>query len=572
MIRCTSNLTFVVKSPFLFPGDQSAGFGRNVMALRNRDKVPLIPQDQLRGVFRHALLNVAATSQTFSTDDIDAMFGRGSSNASDDEEDPSAANFDPQRGRVFFSDLGAIGETGSHQATRIQIDDETGAVRQGHLLSTEIVAPLGDDVAFAGALVVIADQPELDRWIAALKAGATWISAIGSMKSVGFGEVVDVTLEPVSEVAMVAPAQGEVTASARVQTYALGFDRPFLVDARRDAGNVFHGSEVVPGGVLKGALAQKLRAMGQDLRDCETFSALKISHAVVEGQTGPLALSICLTKDGPDIVVGDALRAPVRTGVLLRNTPCRFQADWKTHERAAAKVALGIAKDPILARDVRTHVAIAAGTGTVEDGKLYVSNSVSPGGQVWRCQVDYGKMTDQAKRNQIQAALEDGLYGVGQTGANVSVKRIEAVGSPEFSFYDADSQSVALVLQTDALMIDANGQTVFDAYSEFWAAECPGAILNNFYSVQHLAGGYLARRFRAKAAYTPFLITQAGSVFLLSGGHRSDLENIVLNGLSRPRRDGAATTWQNCPFQPENGYGKLKTWTPPQRLEQVTYV
>ena len=82
----------------------------------------------------------------------------------------------------------------------------------------------------------------------------------------------------------------------------------------------------------------------------------------------------------------------------------------------------------------------------------------------------------------------------------------------------------------------------------------------DFCASQHLAGGYLAYRYRPWGkTYHPFVVTDAGSVFLLRGAPRSRLEALTISGLPLPVfEDAAPLTWQNCPFTPENGFGAIR--------------
>ncbi|TRD14807.1 hypothetical protein [Palleronia caenipelagi] len=88
-------------------------------------------------------------------------------------------------------------------------------------------------MTFTGRLVAFASENEWAKWYPLLLAIPIWISAIGSMKSAGFGQV-----EGIEIGASVPTAIGSFYADAppteRV-CYEIRFDRPLLVDAKRVA-------------------------------------------------------------------------------------------------------------------------------------------------------------------------------------------------------------------------------------------------------------------------------------------------------------------------------------------------
>ena len=85
-----------------------------------------------------------------------------------------------------------------------------------------------------------------------------------------------------------------------------------------------------------------------------------------------------------------------------------------------------------------------------------------------------------------------------------------------------------------------------------------------------MAGGdYIFRRFMGGNNYMPFLLTDAGSVFVFESVHAEGAEEKVREwheqGLPVPgwamerykRGDLPGSHWSNCPYTPENGYGEI---------------
>lgn len=138
-----------------------------------------------------------------------------------------------------------------------------------------------------------------------------------------------------------------------------------------------------------------------------------------------------------------------------------------------------------------------------------------------------------------------------------------------------------LTLQTAALMADPrqliqerDGRALRCAYADYFESIGNGSIvLDHFFAQQELQGGpYLYHRFqkgREGNQYEPYLVTQAGSVFVFSVGDRAKAEQLVGEwfryGLPVPqwaidrftRGETQGDHWSNHPFHPDNGFGQI---------------
>ena len=553
MKRIILDVTLCVKSPFLFPEMAAGSFGIDRIALRNEDGCPIIPQEQVRGVLLHACADAALAMQKKHALRF-SIFGQASADARprEGQKAQDTESFAPCRGRILFSDLVMQDATEEARAVRVQIDDELGAAKDGQLMFAELVAPTGADVTFAGQAVLMASDTEANEWLALLRAAASWVSAIGAMKSAGFGEVVSFSLAEKTRVPM-APARGTVRVGR--QGYLLRFDRPFLVDARRAADNVYVGQAEVPGGVIKGALARKAELCGLADRLGPAISALAISHARLGGPVLPLSMVV-----SPDNQrVGDALSGLPGQGALIEDKPALWAPDWKPGTDDRVRAALGLEQAPMLRRSLRTHVAIEAGTAGAETGKLFVIDAVDPADRDWVFCVDYDRVLDEQARGLLAALLESGLDGLGRTGASATISPSVAPDLPKVVPIIGTQDQFAVVLESDAVMATPeDGEDAFDAYALWWARVLPGARLVTFAAQQRLAGGYLGRRYGPAGSYEPFWVTQAGSVFRLQGDLEQALTVLTEQGLPAPKIDGKPGTWQNCPYLPENGFGAIR--------------
>jgi hypothetical protein len=175
----------------------------------------------------------------------------------------------------------------------------------------------------------------------------------------------------------------------------------------------------------------------------------------------------------------------------------------------------------------------------------------------------------------LLALFERGLDGIGKTGAHVQFSLWgdspdetprEIAGRP--GEYAVMLVTPAHLLDARALVAQTGGVptwrlTAHEAYEAYWREAVPGAKLQSFFASQIYKGGYLSRRRRAFGAghYHPFLITEAGSIFRLSqvsGEALTQLRILCRSGLPPSTIDGKPSSWTNCPYVPENGYGRIK--------------
>lgn len=559
-------ITVKVRCPFLFPGLDAGRFGLDAAALRDIEGHPLIPADQMRGVLRHALRDIADAGK-FDSAELAAMFGRGSADARG-SEDESADAFAPERGRLHFTDLVMQDLGVSTVGNRVRIDKKTGAAESGGLLFVELVTEQGSEATFRGQIVIHASEERSATWIAALQAARTRISAMGAMKSAGYGEIVSIEIEPDPDSKR--PLFKECEVPPDVVFFQLAIDRPFLVDARRAADNVYVGSTVIPGGALKGLLARHLELMGRlDEETSASLTDLRISHARADGERSAMPLSLIAA----GTTIRDALGVPSGSGAMIGNEAVTFSTDWKPEQSEAARHALGWGAPVELDRSVRMHVEIAQDTGTAKDQQLFIANAVDPGTRRWTTQIDFSSIKNDSHRRLFVGILEAGMDGLGRTGARVDFERIEVPAKAARPVGD-DPNRFAVVLETDALMASpSDGTDAKDAYAAYWARVFPGVVLENFYASQRLAGGYIARRY-CSGAYAPFWLTEAGSIFLLSGEGLADkIPELLRYGLPAPVIGDQCTTWQTCPFQPENGYGAIAAdYDPTELWSEVRHV
>lgn len=398
-------------------------------------------------------------------------------------------------------------------------------------------------------------------------------------------------------------------------------EAPFCVSRPQPVENLFESAVVLPGATLKGALASSWRellgldpdgAVTDDLDPdrpelCGAFSRLRFTHAfpalrddLRRPVTPPLSLvqtKAPLASSGEGEGEEEPAASPW-TGlrdVLLCSGPGllrtvegwrapAFAPDWKG--RRAVDEAFGW---PSLDRELRVRTAIDSQTLRAEAEQLFGLETVLPRDEVvWLGRLDLGGDVEPAVRGKVQAQLEDllarlggALRGVGKTKVRVGVEVLSSAVDDAIPRRQGDSGGAhAVLLQTPALLAEParirqspGAEGLHAAYGAVWDELSSGSLrLVRFFAAQELAGGeYLWRQFQKGRDYEPYLLTSAGSVFLLEpvAGLESQaqetLDGWARRGLPVPRwamerfAPGAdrGELWARCPYLPENGYGEV---------------
>jgi len=582
LTRHLYRLSIAIRSPVMCQGLAPAGLGVDASFIRDEQDRPILPADHVKGLIRAALAHRRP-------DLVESLFGPRAKGA---EAEMGESNV-PVRGRVFLSDLATDDCQSPGYSTRIAISATTGAAEPGMLQVCEMIAPPGKVLTFTGQLVVyeasgVSPQgvsPESDK--AALEEALGAIPAVGAFKSIGFGELA--AKPELSEQAP--PARRMIGLDSERVALEIAFDRPVLIDARRLADNVFTSSAIVPGAVVKGALAMSLGRQGHLAPALSrALSAIGISQALpldVHGrammQTPPRSLIIAEGEEG--MVVGCGLFTPLEGGALIGGEPGLFSNDWKPKGHRAAAAAMNWTPSRLDPTVQRTRVAVGE-DGVAEDQMLFVHQALpclhddattKAGGKMvqrrWRLEVSRNGVPADAW-SALLGALAEGLDGIGKTDARLSVVNASPTAAPDapdpMNGPDG-AECWAVTLASPTLMIDPDES--WDAavqYQDYWnwalrRLGCDGrAVLTSWFTHERLHGGYEAMRRSLFGAgrYQPLLLTSPGSVFLLTGPPelRNALRKALLHGLPArpPKASGKdVLTWKDTVFVPENGYGEI---------------
>jgi hypothetical protein len=263
-----------------------------------------------------------------------------------------------------------------------------------------------------------------------------------------------------------------------------------------------------------------------------------------------------------------------------------FQIDWK--DDSDVKKAFDW---PELSRELRVRHQHDMETRRAKDEQLFAYDMVAPHeGVAWQARVDLSHVPQDAKPHVwggLKVLLELGFLGIGKTKARSGGVVVATCTSEPIS---AKVDCFVVTLQTPAFLCDPNPArksnvgSLPDHYKEIWAeisklqnngTQCLEMV--RFFARQSLFGGYLGQRFGKGKPYNPFLLTAAGSVFVLKAvdGMQEEAQAVLADwqnhGLPLPSwvKDRYGDNWKENPFVPENGYGEVAVNLPRPRDNQA---
>lgn len=556
-------ISVTLKAPWCIPGGSLAGQDVDIRLARNFAGHFILPGSLLRGVVRGAAKSIAEKV----SGGLDILEGRtiaGLCKAAFGEE--STDHNKPERGFAIVGDLVAdeVQKTGHGRSVRVEIEPERGSAKEGHLVFVECPCRHGTTVTFSGEIVVTGPESEANARCLAklLEITLPRVYAMGGMKSVGFGKLIEFRVDPMVR---------QVTASAKapasnISVYYM-LDRPFLVNTSRLGGNYEVSSDTLPGTAIKAVSARAFADRGKADMAEAFLAALHVSDAPPTGASQdaiaravpPLSLAIEQRSQSEKVILC-SLHASKSEGLR------RFAPDWKKREQEGVSALLSdrggaaFSVEP-LPTEARTRTAIDHETGGAlirEDtgGALFSERLVVPGDRRWS-----GTLRGEPSlMDEVCEILSTGAPGFGSTGAVLSgdIKALE-----EREHLGGDE--ITLTLQSHAHlffghMLRERLIKTRDALAELYRAYFDTLELDlvDFRAAQTLVGGYLAQRYpvNAEVGYQPWMVTSAGSTFQLRVRTEANLSDILRHGLPPVMPKGAS--WRTFPFMREVGFGAVR--------------
>lgn len=582
-------VTLVLRGPTLTKATAMGRVGVDASMATNAEGKWCLPGTLVKGKLREAWKELVALSRGTFAPAIEELLGPDPPRG--DTDLTGAGRPRNARGTMRLDDFVCqSGGVPDRRRYRVRMDGETGAVDRGMYLVIESPFAPGENVVFEGAVHLPAASEEAARQTgAAVQKGLEWAAAYGSLRSVGFGTLVSVGVGHPAEV-----QAKTVTATTSVGRFGIRvrLDRPFCIAKRRPTATLFESEEVIPGGVLKGAVASSWMTMlgraGEDVAPgvdpdrrelAEHFWRVRYSHVfpMPEGETKrPVVPPLSTVQVRGHS--GKPGKQPFYDLAILGG-PCLLHMRAPDYEPDAKE--WGVVRRHFgwidVPRQIRVRTQIDRETRSAKEKMLFAYEMRLAKGFVWLGEVDLSAVPE-GVRDKVEGQLRDllarPLRNIGKTKARAEVDVVDAVEPVVASHLDPVEGLWVLTLQAPALLVNPEGMSEASTerdlrkrYEETWSEFLPGATLVRYFARQTLAGGiYLHRQFRDGRAYRPYILTDAGSVFALRGGAaKAKVGEYLQHGLPNAqwvRRLYAddcaeADLWRHCPYIRENGFGEI---------------
>ena len=547
-----------------------------------------------------------------------------------------------ERGGLNFSDfVYPTPKNDSSTRTRIKIDSTTGAAQEKMMMVLDAPFQVGEPAKFVGEVGCICSTTvQAQATVKFVLAGLRWIRQIGAERTIGFGRVqsvdaIEIVLtkllppiagtqpihDPIEELfpdQRCRPTISHRCAAPAVTTADTKFvlriqpHNPFCVGGITESGNLIDSEEIIPGGVILGALSSMWRQgsglppnqfevtpdIGRWNTLAKHFGKLVVTHAFPSQKRsnvrpGAVPLSLVAAEPWasgiPDTLFDVSLCSQPRlipNGADGSKRPPVFQSDWKRHVVGSkAKAAFGWTSVP---RELRVRTAIDADTLKAADEQLFAYHMVLPEQHEWLAYLSLGAVPNADRAGvltELRQLLTAGIGPLGKTKtwADVSIDPISTVSPKWVSNTTAlTDDSWVITLQTPAVLCDAEslrdpiGFKLQEAYDKTWreiSADCLSLKPGRFYARQSLAAPRFAGRLpmNSNGQYYPFILTDAGSTFALEAiDDKSKAKDCIDKWLDEgiPACDrllggfAGDPDWKRCPYLNRHGYGEISVNPP----------
>ncbi len=615
MYSITLTVTLTLEGPILTKSTSIGGYGLDAVMAKNHNGEYYLPGTLVKGRLLQAwqelsaiiadehksLLNLDISLSNFS----DAWLGKESGNS-----DNNKAIVNPKRARLIISDFACIKSDTDKSLHRIKIDEVRGSVKKGALLVMEAPFAVGEHIEFKGDITFTArDNSEINNVIKCLEIGLKWCPAFGSEKTVGFGKLIEVQIHESKEEIINIPAK-HVAAGNELIDIIIKPNSPFCFARRQVTRNLFESEHIIPGGAIKGAFVNTWAGMLGKSRIIEVdsdfdtsrkelseqFDKIRFTHAfpVQNSQNersvvAPLSLVKVKKKDINDENKEIEAYYDVafhKDAILIDDFPYApaFTIDWKDY----SDVEKIFGWDKMPDRELRIRTAIDKEKRNAKEKELFAYEMVIPRGFKWISRIDLSRINNANMvkvESQLLEILSFGLTGMSKTKTSAEVEfshselkskiesKCEPIDRNGNKYWVITLQTSAILCNPSTLSEASTDKNLFDEYAVVWKQISAETLeLSHFFATQSLAGGYyLYKRFQNGKPYNPYLLTDAGSVFVLisSKGNETeaqkkieewfkkglDFPNWAKEKYSRNGKDGSH--WTNCPYIPENGFGEI---------------
>jgi hypothetical protein len=376
---------------------------------------------------------------------------------------------------------------------------------------------------------------------------------------------------------------------------------PFCTGERRTSRNVLVSTKYLSGAVLKGAVAGLLRRIHNlkhdaDLREvasgpwkdlANVLSDVRFCAAFPVRSSGPENRPVWQPQSFVKDPAGRVYDVALCLGpfVFRMGRECHapaFAIDWKNCDTPGWKSGW---REPDT--ELRLHTAIDDEWRRAKYEYLFGQELVRPEGVVWRGAGDLSRL-DEAVRPVVPRLLHELLrqatIRIGKTKARARVDvQVRSVLSPALApcrdpvqpaedtarLWVITLQSPALLLNPRDGGISGDSEWLRQLYDAVWKTPefSDGTLeLVRCFTRQSLHGGFLADRATGRRGhvYYPFLLTDAGSVFVLRAPGdvataQAKIATWYERGLPLPEwaRERYGEDYRTNPFLPQDGFGEI---------------
>jgi hypothetical protein len=583
MMRYDVQITLTMRGPLLTSSSEPGGFGLDMIIARNQEQ-PYIPGTLLSGKLDQAWQEIELAVPALFAANRAALLGQRNDNK------------EPLRKQLFFSDLTLLEQDklcNKSVQHRVTIDTERGAAKNQHLLIMESPFAQEENFTFIGQVIFFAPQEQGEEIIRSLGIGLGWLSQLGAMRSIGFGRVQEARIAEVKQAALKAPP-GNAELEKKMNKDALVSLKitpqyPFCLSLPQTVDNLFSSSEIIPGAAVLGSLMTTWKHLTgtqtvlQDLEPkelWENFSKLRISHAFPAQENSPRPVVfpqsiVKVEQEWYDVALAEK-------PCLINQQAPDFAIDWK--DVSDVKNDFGWAN---IRKQLRVRTGIEPETLRAAENELFSQEQIIPEQYCWLASLDLSGIASQEDQKKVLAQFcsltSQGVFGLGKTKTPFQIECLEKHHqAAKASHLEPLAGNLWIItLQTDTLLgspeqLDerSGSNELRGMYETAWQQLSDNNLeLVRYFATQHLRGGaWLRHTMQHGQDYTPWLLTKAGSVFVLRLTDPDKLETATAkikewlhHGLPLSEnvrryysidRAGLAP-WQCCPYLRENGYGEI---------------
>jgi len=582
-----------LRAPILSTGGSKEYRGVDRVFYRNSNGDLSMQGSHIKGKLRLAikeLIDLRIIDPKFS---LDQKFGK------------KYEDFISGRAELIISDfvIDHPGDLNNSISTRVSIDATTGTAKERFLQVNERIFAAGALTQWNGHIYFWAeDAKQADEIARILKLGFKWIPSFGGIKGSGYGRLEKVITKLETCKQAVNPAMNN---KSNALTLFIEFNDDIFIGGNVNSSNYHESGTIISGSILKGSLARCLNEMcGEkpnqdiDLKNekvkadfpqlAEHFSAIRFSHAFpcpLQAETRAVVIPFSVIEIDKKDYYDISLMLDDDFSKISKEI--RFQIDWKNP--AALDSRFGWQRCDTVNK---TRTEIEKQTRTAAEDKLYMFQYISPfvkenpdkqtqtGRVRWIAEINVPDANQDEIIKQLTDAMEKSWRFMGKRNS-----RFQFLIKPGNAKRAQDTckegilkdEKAVVTLQTDALMFNAfnikNSKLDFEdiekIYSNYWNKISNGSLnMVRFFARQKMVGRYYGKRFKEihDNRYYPFVLTQAGSVFVLEAIKKKEaadsLNSWLLTGLplpsdSLPENIPTKEIWKKCPFVPENGYGEI---------------